>query len=267
MPTPHADLFSLAGKTALVTGGAKGVGALIANTLVRAGCSVVVTGRSREAGERFIAQLPTDARGCAFLQHDLATTKGIEALGADLSQKHSALHILVNNAGTFDAGSLDTTSAERWDAVMALNLRTPFFLIKTLMPLLAAEATNADPARVVNIGSIGGLMPQSNGGAYAYGCAKAAVHQMTRMLASDLRSRNVNVNAIAPGFFPSDMTDGFFKAVPGLKENMLASIPAHRFGSAEDIGGFVTFLCSRAGAYLTGSITALDGGFLTAANP
>ena len=108
-------------------------------------------------------------------------------------------------------------------------------------------------------------MPQSNGGAYAYGSAKAALHQLTRMLASDLRARNVNVNAIAPGYFPSDMTAGFFQAVPGLREKMLASIPARRFGSAEDIGGFVIFLCSRAGAYLTGSITALDGGLLTAA--
>lgn len=265
MANSYAELFSLAGKTALVTGGAKGVGALIARVLVHAGCDVIITSRSSEAGERFVAEARSGGGHCTFLRYDLISIEGVEALAADLAQAHPALHILVNNAGTFDAAPLESTSAGRWDAVMGLNLRTPFFLIKALMPLLTAEATNEDPARIVNIGSIGGLMPQSNGGAYAYGCAKAAVHQLTRMLASDLRSRNVNVNAIAPGYFPSDMTEGFFQAVPGLKEKMRAGIPAHRFGSAEDIGGMVAFLCSRAGAYLTGSITALDGGLLTAA--
>ncbi|HSV70716.1 MAG TPA: SDR family oxidoreductase [Methylibium sp.] len=261
----YEELFSLAGKTALVTGGAKGVGALIARTLVRAGCRVFVTGRSREAGERFLASLPPDGGRCAYLQHDLATIDGIEALVAELSQQGAALDILVNNAGSFGAGEIASTGADDWDALMALNLRTPFFLVKELLPLLTARASNADPARIVNIGSIGGLMPQSNGGAYAYGCSKAALHQLTRMLASDLRVRHVNVNAIAPGFFPSDMTAGFFDAVPGLEETIRQRIPAQRFGSEQDIGGMVVFLCSRAGAYLTGTVTALDGGFLGAA--
>ncbi len=264
---PHMALFSLAGKTALVTGGAKGVGALISRSLARAGCTVIVTGRSIEVGEHFAAEVSRNDGPCTFLSHDLASIEGIQALVADLSQAQAPapLSILVNNAGTFDAAPLETTSADRWDAVMALNLRTPFFMIKELMPLLARGAGKDDPARIVNIGSIGGLMPQSNGGAYAYGCAKAALHQLTRMLASDLRARNVNVNAIAPGYFPSDMTEGFFQAVPGLRDKMLASIPAHRFGSLEDIGGLVVFLCSRAGAYMTGNITTLDGGLLTAA--
>ncbi|TAM12644.1 MAG: SDR family oxidoreductase [Nevskiaceae bacterium] len=259
------DLFSLAGKTALVTGGAKGIGALITRTLVDAGCNVIVAARSAAAGTDMEATLAEVPGRCRFVASDLSTTAGVQALAANLSETLPALDILVNNAGTFDAAPLEATSAERWDAVLTLNLRAPFFLIQALLPLLTARATAAEPARIVNIGSIGGLMPQSNGGAYAYGCSKAAIHQLTRMLASDLKPRHVNVNAIAPGYFPSDMTNGFFAAVPGLRDKMLESIPAHRFGSAEDIGGFTVFLCSRAGAYLTGSITALDGGLLTAA--
>jgi NAD(P)-dependent dehydrogenase (short-subunit alcohol dehydrogenase family) len=260
--TLYEELFSLAGKTALVTGGAKGVGALISRTLVRAGCTLFVTGRSREAGERLVDELSAHG-SCTFLRHDLSSAEEVQALARDLRERTDALHILVNNAGTFGGAPLGSVSSQSWDELMGLNLRSPFLLIQALLPLLEAQASNADPARVINIGSIGGLMPQSNG-AYAYGCSKAALHQLTRMLASDLRGRNVNVNAIAPGYFPSDMTAGFFEAVPNLEQTMLEKIPAGRFGSQEDIGGTVIFLASRAGAYLSGSITALDGGFLSA---
>ena len=260
--TIYEELFSLTGKTALVTGGAKGVGALITRTLVRAGCTVFVTGRSREAGERLVDELSAHG-SCTFLQHDLSSPEEIQALVRDLSERTGALHILVNNAGTFGGAPIGSVSSQSWEDLMGLNLRSPFLLIQELLPLLEAQASNDDPARVINIGSIGGLMPQGNG-AYAYGCSKAAIHQLTRMLASDLRARNVNVNAIAPGYFPSDMTAGFFEAVPNLEQTMLEKIPAKRFGSQEDIGGMVIFLASRAGAYLTGSITALDGGFLSA---
>lgn len=262
-PTIYDELFSLAGKTALVTGGAKGVGALISKTLVRAGCHVYVTGRSREAGKRLVDEM-AEHGSCTFVQQDLTSTHQIQALVKKLAGKTATLDILVNNAGGFSAEPIGSVSASTWDDVMGLNLRSPFLLIQELLPLLASNASNADPARIINIGSIGGLMPQSNG-AYAYGCSKAALHQLTRMLASDLRSRNINVNAIAPGFFPSDMTAGFFDAVPNLEQTMLEKIPAGRFGTQEDIGGMVIFLASRAGAYLTGTITALDGGILGAA--
>lgn len=260
--TIYEQLFSLAGKTALVTGGGKGIGALISRSLVRAGCQVFITGRSREAGERLANELAAEGR-CTFLQHDLSSTEAVRALADDLGARTASLQILVNNAGTFSAEPLGSVSSQSWDDLLALNLRTPFLLTQALLALLEAKASNDDPARIINIGSIGGLMPQSNG-AYAYGCSKAALHQLTRMLASDLRGRNINVNAIAPGYFPSDMTAGFFEAVPNLRETMLAQIPAQRFGSEEDIGGAVIFLSSRAGAYLTGSITALDGGLLGA---
>jgi NAD(P)-dependent dehydrogenase (short-subunit alcohol dehydrogenase family) len=142
---------------------------------------------------------------------------------------------------------------------MGLNLRTPFFLVRALLPALTLGSTSADPARVVNIGSIGGLWGKSSNGAYAYGASKAAVQQLTRMMASDLTAKGVTVNAIAPGFFPSDMTDGFFAAVPGLKDAVIEGIPAGRLGSADDIGGAVIFLCSRAGAYVSGAVIPVEG--------
>jgi len=258
----YEELFSVAGKSALVTGGAKGVGAFIAEALVRAGCRVFVTGRSQEAGAAFVQRMGAYGE-CTFLQHDLSEPAGIQALLVELGQRAGAVDILVNNAGTFNAADIASVRAEDWDTLMGLNLRTPFLLVQGLIPLLSARASLGDPARIINIGSIGGLMPQSNG-AYAYGCSKAAIHQLTRMLASDLRASNINVNAIAPGFFPSDMTAGFFDAVPDLEQAMIQKIPAHRLGTAEDIGGMVIFLCSRAGAYLTGTITQIDGGYLCA---
>src|SRR5690606_39122355 len=259
----YTELFSLSGKTALVTGGAKGIGAMITRVLIRAGCQVFITGRSEAAADALRAELDGEA-ALIFLQHDLSRQQDIRALAEEMSVSCPRLHLLVNNAGTFNAAGLGKTTPDSWDELMGLNLRAPFMLTQALLPLLEAAGSAADPARVINLGSIGGLMPQSNGGAYAYGCSKAAIHQLTRMLASDLRGRHINVNAIAPGYFPSDMTSGFFEAVPNLREQMLAQIPAGRFGSEEDIGGMVVFLASRAGAYLTGSVTALDGGLLTA---
>ena len=260
LPSIYEELFSLRGKTALVTGGAKGIGAMLSHTLVQAGCHVVIVARSAETGKRWVSQL-AQYGSCAFVQHDLASAEGIETLLPKLEGCTERLDILVNNAGTFNAQPLGAVMAAQWDDLLGLNLKIPFILTQALLPYLEAAGTAHNPSRVVNIGSIGGLMPQSNG-AYAYGCSKAALHQLTRMLASDLGSRHINVNAIAPGFFPSDMTAGFFEAFPGLEQNILENIPAGRFGTPQDIGGLLIFLCSRAGAYLNGSVTALDGGYL-----
>lgn len=257
----NQHLFGVTGKVALVTGGAKGVGAMIASTLVRAGCKVIVTGRSQQAGETFVSALATEGH-VEFVAHDLADVKQVVALMDHIRQRYGRLDILVNNAGTFTAEALGEVDAHSWDRLLELNLRAPFMLIQQALPLLERNP-DQDPARVINVGSIGGLMPQSNG-AYAYGCSKAGLHQLTRMLASDLRGRGVTVNAIAPGYFPSDMTAGFFDAVPNLEQKMLDAIPAGRFGSTEDIGGTVVYLSSRAGAYLTGTVTQLDGGLLVA---
>jgi NAD(P)-dependent dehydrogenase (short-subunit alcohol dehydrogenase family) len=254
------DLFTLKGRTAVVTGGAKGIGAMIASALVHAGCEVFIVARSVAAGEKLAQQLSAHGR-CHFLACDLADANQIADLGAVLKGRLKSLDVLVNNAGIFSASDIPGSTAAQWDETMAVNVRAPFLLVQTLLPLLEAAGTERGPARVVNIGSIGGWGPQSNS-AHAYGASKAALHQLTRMLASDLTGRKINVNAIIPGYFPTDMTAGFFDAIPGLYDIIIDKIPAHRLGSAEDIGGTVIFLCSRAGAYLSGSITLLDGGLM-----
>ena len=251
-------LFSVEGKTALVTGGAKGVGAMITRTLVEAGAQVFVVGRGQQAGEAFVAGLDGPG-GATFLSHDLGTATGVDVAVSDIAGRIDKLHILVNNAGVFSAGAIEDVNADQWDRELALNLRAPFFLAQALLPQLRAAATAEDPARIISIGSIGALWGRSSNGAYAYGASKAAIHQLTRMMASDLTGQSITVNAIAPGFFPSDMTDGFFSAVPGLKDQVVAGIPAGRLGSAEDVGGAVLFLASRAGAYVSGTVLPVEG--------
>ena len=251
-------LFSVKGKTAVVTGGAKGVGAMISRTLVDAGANVLIVGRGKDAGSAFAAGLPGPGEA-TFLSHDLATTAGVAAAAADIANRVTALDILVNNAGLFSAGPIEQAAADQWDRELGVNLRAPFFLAQALLPQLRAAARPGDPARIISIGSIGALWGRSSNGAYAYGASKAAIHHLTRMMASDLTAQGITVNAIAPGFFPSDMTDGFFAAVPGLKDQVVAGIPAGRLGAPEDIGGAVLFLSSRAGAYVSGTVLPVEG--------
>lgn len=244
------SLFSLEGKVALVTGGHKGVGKMIADGLAKAGARVYIA--SRSAGE---------ADNPMALTCDLSSDAGVDALVAELRQREDQLHILVNNAGYFSAAPVEEVQPQDWDAVLGLNVKTPFFLVQKLLPMLLAAGTAEDPARVINIGSIAGIMGGSNM-AYAYGASKAALHQLTRTLASDLSAMNITVNAIAPGYFPSEMTDGFFSAQPGLKDAIVEATPRGRLGSADDVGGMCIALCGRAGAFVTGQVTALEGGVL-----
>ena len=244
-------LFSLEGKVALVTGGHRGIGKMIADALVKAGCKVYVA--SRETGQ------------CGSDRHsipcDLSSMVSLQGLTDEMARREPQLNILVNNAGYFSGSSLEQAAVDEWDKVMDLNVRAPFFLVQKLLPLLLAGATPDDPARIINIGSIGGVMGPSNM-AYAYGASKAGIHQLTRNLAADLTPQHITVNAIMPGYFPSDMTDGFFAAQPGLREMMVQRIPQGRLGSAEDIGGLTIALCAKSGAYLSGTITPLEGGAL-----
>lgn len=250
-------LFDLTGKTAVVTGGAKGVGAMISRSLLAAGARVLIVARGTAENESFADELNADG-SCILLAHDLSTSEGITAAASDIAGETDEVHILVNNAGTFTGAPIEAITPEQWDRELGVNLRAPFFLVQQLLPQLTAAVSEGDPARVINIGSIAALWAKSSS-AYAYSAAKGGLHQLTRALASDLTRKGINVNAVAPGFFPSDMTDGFFTAVPGLKEQMIEGIPAERLGSEADIGGAVVFLASRAGAYVSGSILPVEG--------
>jgi len=249
------DLFSVEGKIIVLTGGVKGIGAMIRATLLDAGAKVIVVARS---------DVPASAqhKNCTYLKHDLATTEGLEAAVADVAAHAPQVDVLINNAGSLTMAGMALT-AEQWDREIAINMRAPFFLTQQLMPQLKQSSKPGDPARVINIGSIAGQWGKSSG-SYAYSASKGGLHQMTRALASDLTREGVNVNAIAPGFFPSDLTDGFFSAAEGLREQVIAGIPAGRLGAADDIGGAVIYLSSRASNYVSGSILFVDGAIMVA---
>ncbi|WP_439532232.1 SDR family oxidoreductase [Polymorphobacter sp.] len=254
-------LFSVRGKVAIVTGGAKGVGAMIATTLVHAGAEVHVVARDAIKGMAFVEALAEHGT-CHFHAHDLSEMAGVEAMVADIAGRCPRVHILVNNAGVFSTAPIGSVSAADFDHAMSVNLRAPFFIAQGLLLQLEAAAAAGDPARVINIGSVGALWAKSND-AFAYAASKAAIQRLTVALASDLTRRGITVNALAPGFFPSDMTGGFFAAVPDLEQQMIAGIPAGRLGTPEDIGGAILYLASRAGAYVSGTTLTVDGGLLT----
>ncbi|MFB0613939.1 SDR family oxidoreductase [Aurantiacibacter poecillastricola] len=259
--TQPEDLFSLTGKTALVTGGTSGIGAMIAKGLLRQGVRTYITGRDRERTEQAARKLQAKSGGeCIGLAADFAHADGPAALARKVADREGALHILVNNAGTSCDGALSELSVDAWDEVMAVNLRAPVFLIRALLPLMKAAASNEDPARIINLGSIGGLhVPGWE--AHPYGASKAAIHHVTRSLAKSLGGDRITVNAIAPGPFPSKMHDADSEAT---RKAIASFIPLDRAGQAEDAQGAVIFLASRAGAYVNGHILPLEGGYIGA---
>ncbi len=249
------ELFSVSGKVALVTGGTSGIGLMIARALVRRDVKTYIVGRRLAETQAVAAEL-----SCTGLVADLAGAQGPAQLATDFARHESRLHILINNAGATESGTLGAVAIEDWDAVMNVNLRGAFFLVQSLLPQLRAAASEDDPARIINIGSIGGLhIP--NWDAFPYGASKAALHHMTRALTKRLGKDNIVVNAIAPGPFPSRVTDIGSEAV---KKSVQTYVPLRRPGKPEDIEGLVVFLASRAGAYVNGSTIPLDGGYIAA---
>lgn len=251
------ELFSIRGKVALVTGGSRGIGEMIARGFVAAGAKVYVSSRKAEACDALAAEL-SDGGACVSLPADLSTAQGCDDLAAQIAEREPRLHVLVNNAGAAWGAPLGTYPADGFDKVMNLNVRALFLLTQALAPRLRAAATAQDPARVINIGSIDGLrIPPLD--SFAYTASKAAVHQLSRHLGAALAADHVTVNVIAPGLFPSKMTAFLFQEPEGLAEG----IPAGRVGEPEDMAGVAIYLASRAGAYVTGAVIPVDGGVAT----
>jgi NAD(P)-dependent dehydrogenase (short-subunit alcohol dehydrogenase family) len=255
---PYADLFSVTGKTVVITGGSSGLGLAMAEAYLRGGARVYITGRKPEplAAARQALAAYGEVRA---VPGDVATPAGVEALQAAL-EAEDKLHVLINNAGITWGASVEKFPAEAWDSVMGVNVKAPFVLVQTFLAKLQAAATAADPARVINIGSVYGVTSQVLR-AWSYAASKAAIHQLTKVLAAELAPRNIVVNAIAPGFFPSKMTHFMTSSEERMAE-MRRIIPLGREGSKDDIGALALFLGSRASSYMTGNVIPLDGGVL-----
>jgi NAD(P)-dependent dehydrogenase (short-subunit alcohol dehydrogenase family) len=247
------DLFDVSGKTALVTGGTSGIGAMIAHGLHARGARVVIAGRKADALEE------ARAAGLTALQANLSTPEGARELAEQVAAQVDGVDILVNNAGATWGAPLEEFPDAAWDRVLKLNVQAPFALTQALLPQLIRGATAEDPSRVINIGSIDGIrVPRT--ASYSYSSSKAAIHQLTRHLARDLGPRNVTVNAIAPGPFESKM---MAPILAELRDEVAAASPLGRIGRPDDVVGAVVYLSSRAGSYLTGAVIPVDGGIAT----
>lgn len=250
--------FSLQGRTALVTGGTRGIGKMIAKAFVEAGASVYVCARDAEACRQTAEELGALGQ-CRGLAANLATEEGVQQLVALLEQEIAQLDILVNNAGTTWGAPLESYPVKGWEKVMQLNVTSVFTCIQQCLPLLRKAGSAQNPARIINIGSVAGISSFGEQ-AYAYGPSKAALHQLSRILARELVSQHINVNVIAPGRFPSKMTQHIGNDEQALAEDT-ALIPMGRWGREEEMAALAISLASTAGAYMTGNIIPLDGGF------
>jgi NAD(P)-dependent dehydrogenase (short-subunit alcohol dehydrogenase family) len=254
------DLFSVAGKTVLVTGGSSGIGAMIARGFVEAGATVYIASRRKEPVEAAAKELSAYGT-CHAIQADVSSEAGALALADALVTRAGRLDVLVNNAGTAWGAPLADYPDAAFDKLWAVNVKAVFNLTKFLLPTLEQHASVNEPARIINIGSVDGLMVPITE-TYAYSTTKAAVHMLTRHIAHYVVGRHVNVNAIAPGLFPSRMTSVWVDD-PDQKSGILDKIPMHRTGRPADIAGLAIFLASRASAFMTGAVVPLDGGIST----
>ncbi|ETF08474.1 SDR family oxidoreductase [Pseudomonas atacamensis] len=250
--------FSLQGRTALVTGGTRGIGKMIAKAFVEAGAHVYVCSRDVEACQQTAEELGA-LGSCHGVAANLATEEGVRELAARLGEQITHLDILVNNAGTTWGAPLESYPVKGWEKVMQLNVTSVFSCIQQFLPLLRKAGSAANPARIINIGSVAGISSFGEQ-AYAYGPSKAALHQLSRILARELVNQHINVNVIAPGRFPSKMTQHIGNDEQALAEDT-ALIPMKRWGREEEMAALAISLASTAGAYMTGNIIPLDGGF------
>ncbi|MFF0773309.1 SDR family oxidoreductase [Nonomuraea wenchangensis] len=243
-------LFSVEGKTVVVTGGSRGIGRMIAAGFVAAGANVYISARKTAEVEKTAAEL-----GCTAVPADLSTAEGRESLAAAVDRP---LHVLINNAGATWGAPLEEYPESAFDKLWNINVKGVFALTQRFLPQLRQAAGPDDPARVINVGSVDGIrvpvLPT-----YAYSSTKSAVHMLTRHLARHLAKEHITVNAIAPGPFESKMM-AFALDDPGTRESIETGVPLGRIGRPDDMAGTAIFLASRAGAYLTGTVIPVDGG-------
>jgi NAD(P)-dependent dehydrogenase (short-subunit alcohol dehydrogenase family) len=249
------DIFSLSGRVALVTGGSRGIGAMIVQGFLEHGCSrVYITARKAAQCDAAAKELSQYGE-CISIPGDVSTMEGIAALVAKIGERETSLDILVNNAGAAWGEEFDTFPENGWDKVVDLNLKTPFFLTQQLAPLLRASTASGRLAKVINIASIDGVSinPLET---YSYAGSKAGLIHMTKRMALRLVKDDIVVSAIAPGAFASEMN----KAARDHGDAIAPMIPSGRIGTPEDMAGAAIYLASRAGDYVVGSTIVVDGG-------
>ena len=255
-----ASLFSVAGKVALVTGGATGIGRMCATGLAMGGARVLIASRKLEACAATAAEI--NAMGFSgtveAFAGDVSSEAGVDAIVAEVKARTGKLHILVNNAGLTWGEPYETFPWKAWGRVLDVNVTGLFHLTRQLTSHLEAAASDDDPSRIINLGSVMGTQPIADG-AYSYTASKAAVHHLTKTLATELAGKRITVNAFAPGPFQSKMT-AFATAGDENAKKIGARVPLGRIGAPTDVAGAALFLCSRAGSYVTGCILPLDGG-------
>jgi 2-deoxy-D-gluconate 3-dehydrogenase len=258
------DIFSVRGKVALVTGGSRGIGEMIAAGFLAGGAKVYISARKAAACDETARKLSEAYKGeCISLPADLSQIDGVKSLAERLSARESKLDVLINNAGVAWGAPLDDFPEVGWDKVMDTNVKGVFFTTQKMLPLLRKAATAENPARVINIGSIDGLK-SAVFSTFSYGASKAAVHHLTRFLAAHLTKEHILCNNIAPGPFPTWMLStgvGFGGKTDEVDWDVIGkNNPSGRVGTPEDIAGLAIFLSSRAGQYIVGQTIACDGG-------
>ncbi|KAH9903509.1 NAD-P-binding protein [Cubamyces lactineus] len=261
------SLFDVKGKVAVVTGGGSGIGSMIASAYVQNGAKVYIASRKEKQLKEMAEALTKKGPGsCHYIVADISTKAGCDALADAIKQRESKVHILVNNSGASWGAPYDNVpEKEGWDKILSLNVKSVFYMTAALTPLLAKDATNFDPGRVINISSVAGLLTTAqesklsspDHGLWSYGTSKAALNHLTILLATTLAGKYITVNAILPGVFPSKMT------AFGLKQHGEAGLaegnPFRRIGHPRDMAGVALFLASPAGAYVSGTHIVLDG--------
>jgi len=249
------DLFTLQGRTALVTGGSRGIGKMIAAGFLAQGAKVYISSRKADACDAAAEELSQGGGTCISLPQDVSSVAGCQALAKAIEEREDKLDILVNNAGAAWGAPFEEFPEHGWDKVVDLNLKSPFFLTQALHVALKKAGTHDQPAKVINIASIDGirLNPQDT---YSYHASKSGLIYLTRRLAARLIADNIVVSAIAPGAFASEMN----RTARDHGDAVAKAIPARRIGRAEDMAGAAIYLASRAGNYVVGETIAVDGG-------